>query len=131
MIDNQSINALAFLMTKLRPEWDAPGCVAALRKVDVPLSQLLIAVAKYAADPGNLTPAHIADFGNRAWVTDSFLPCRTHGAASRRLDGECAGCFAERTEAREKPQRRPSPPPAPLRELVAASRPSHATESDR
>lgn len=122
MIDNQSINALAFLMTRLRPEWDAPGCVAALRRTSVPLADLAIAAVRYAVDPGNETPAHIADLRNRAWTSDSFLPCRIHGAASRRTDGECAGCYADRTEATAPLERRPSPPPAPLRQLVARHR---------
>jgi hypothetical protein len=115
---------IADLMHALRPDFDIAGCIAPLRKLDLPLGAVIIAAVRYAQDPANLTPAHLADFTNRAWDDDWHLPCPRHPEQSRRhTSGECASCRADRTGAIEPPPpRQPTPPPRPLRELVNATR---------
>jgi hypothetical protein len=111
------------LMHSLRPDFDVAGCVAALRKLDLPLGAVIIAAVRYALDPANLTPAHLSDFTNRAWDDDWHPPCRRHPEQFRRTTaGECASCKAERIEAREMPTRKATPPPAPLRQLATQAR---------
>lgn len=97
---NQAINALAFLMHEVRPDWDAPGCVAALRRVpEVGLVDLIVAAVKCAADPANDTPVALVHLNNRVWDSDWYLPCKTHPKVrARRTNGECAGCYADRME---------------------------------
>lgn len=97
-LSNQQINALAFLMHELRPEWDTPGCVAALRRCpEVGLGDLMIAVAKGAVDQANDTPAALVHLNNRAWDSDWYLPCKTHpNTRARRTNGECAACWTDR-----------------------------------
>jgi hypothetical protein len=97
-MSSQQINALAFLMHELRPEWDTPGCVAALRRCpEVGLGDLMIAVAKGAVDPANDTPAALVHLNNRAWDSDWYLPCKAHpNTRARRTNGECAACWTDR-----------------------------------
>lgn len=122
----QALNALAACLHAIRPDWDPPGIVAALRRITdtVPLPAIVIAAGRYVADPTNLTPAHLADLGNRAWDNDSTPPCPSHPNASRRTTGECGGCYADRTaEDGTTLERKPTPPPKPLRQLVNDTRP--------
>lgn len=100
-LDERGIGHLASLLNAIRPDFDVAGCVAALRKLpDLPASQIVIAAVRYAADEHNLTPAHIADLGNRAWDSDWHQPCPKHPNNRRyRTSGECADCFAERVAA--------------------------------
>lgn len=108
-------NAIAAAMCVLRPEWDVPGCVAALRKVpDVPLSQLGIAAMKYATDPGNLTPEWLSRLDNRAWDSDTYPPCTSHPLnRARRANGQCAACWADAQERPAAPMDRGGVPPSP------------------
>jgi hypothetical protein len=117
---------LASLMCAIRPEWDVAGCVAALRKADeaIPLQQLIIAAARYCADPTNLTPAHLSDLTNRAWDSDWYTPCRRHPEQrARRTSGECASCFADRTavEPGTFPTRPGRPIPPEIREKLVGA----------
>lgn len=125
---NQAVNALAFLMHEVRPDWDAPGCVAALRRVpQVGLVDLVVAAVKCAADPANDTPVALVHMNNRAWDSDWYLPCRKHPEQrARRTNGECASCFADRVEAVAFPERKPTPPSKPLRVMVSDVRQSLA-----
>lgn len=93
------IGHTADIMHSLRPDFDVAGCVAALRKLDLPLGAVVIAAVRYAQDPANLTPAHLADFTNRAWDSDWHLPCARHPEETRRSTaGECRTCRSERLE---------------------------------
>lgn len=128
---NQAINALAFLMHEMRPDWDTPGCVAALRKCpNVGLALLVIAAARYAADARHETPAHLADLGNHSWDSDWYPPCRIHPQTkARRLNGQCAACWADSQEKPAPPMNRggrPIPPDA--RELMLAALTQRPTE---
>jgi hypothetical protein len=100
----QAINALAYLMSQIRPDWDPPGCVAALRKLDADISlhRLALAAIRYATDEQNLTPGNLPNIDNRAWDTSWHLPCKTHpNTRARRTDGECAACYVDRLATRE------------------------------
>ena len=124
-MNGQAINALGYLMSQIRPDWDAPGCVAALRKLDdMPLHQVLIAAARYSADETNLTPGNLPNFSNRAWDTDWHLPCKVHpNTRARRTDGECAACYVDRKAITEPaPLNRQGTPPneATRKQLLAA-----------
>jgi hypothetical protein len=128
----QTLNALAAVIHAIRPDWDPPGIVAALRRITetVPLPAIVIAAGRYVADSTNLTPAHLADLGNRAWDSDGYPPCPTHPTAGRRASGECGGCYADRTAAQGPPApRAATPPPKPLRQLVADTRPAPDAEA--
>lgn len=124
---------LATLMCEIRPEWDIAGCVAALRKINptIPAAAIGIAAMRYTADPTNLTPAHLADLGNHAWDTDSYPPCPTHGHTPRRTTGECAYCWAEHhgDDTGTPTPRAATPPPKPLRQLIADTRPATPAET--
>lgn len=114
----RNLGHIASLMCGVRDEWDIGGCVAALRKQpDLPVPALTIAAMRYATDPANLTPAHLADLTNRAWDSDWHQPCPVHPEQARRsTSGECASCRAERLAATEPPAvRAPSPMPPELR----------------
>jgi len=124
-MNGQAINALGYLMSQIRPEWDAPGCVAALRKLaDMPIAELTIAAARYACDPENTTPGNLPNLNNRAWDTDWYLPCKKHPhERARRTSGECAGCYSDRRAVTEPQplQRQGTPPdPATRQKLLAA-----------
>lgn len=126
----RAIGAIATLMCAIRDDWHIAGCVAALRRQpELPLAALTIAAMRYATDPANLTPAHLADLTNRAWDTDWHPACPNHPEQTRRSTaGECASCRAERLAATTPAAlRQPTPPPRPLRELVAAERSDRET----
>ena len=124
-MNGQAINAIGFLMHEMRPEWDAPGCVAALRKLaDMPLAELLIAAARYSADDTTTTPGNLPNLANRAWDSDWYLPCKTHpNTRARRTNGECAACYADRRAASEPLalQRKGTPPTDEQRALMRAA----------
>ena len=94
----RNLGHVATLMASIHPGWDVAGCVAALRKLpaDMPLVAIVYTAARYADDPMNETPAHIADLSNRAWDSFDPWPCRKHPRAGHRANGECGGCFADR-----------------------------------
>lgn len=114
MTDRQ-VNALAAFIAEGRPDWQAPGVVAALRaeREEHDPWQLAVAMVRRAADPKNLTPK-LQPFDH----TDQPR-CSRHPSAGIRTDGTCGGCFADRIG--QEPvalHRQPTPPPAPLRQLV-------------
>ena len=125
MASSQAIHALAALMAEIRPEWQPPGCVAALRKLaGMPLSELSIAAIRYAADDTNTTPGNLPNLTNRAWDSDWYLPCKTHpNTRARRTNGECAACYADRLAASEPLalRRKGTPPTDDQRALMRAS----------
>lgn len=136
----RAINALAVVMHELRPDWDPPGCVAALRAVPptIPVVGLAYTALRYASDPANTTPAMIADLSNRAWESFDPWPCKTHPQTrARRVNGECAACWTDR---REDPDagiirdRGGQPMPDKARELLdgllRATAPKTATPDD-
>lgn len=116
---------LVDLLVELRPEWDVAGCVAALRAMpDLPLPTLVYGLLRYATDPANLTPKHLADLGNRAWDSTDPWPCRIHPLTkARRIDGTCASCWAD-AHVDDHPQLRDRggrPIPDEARRLVVAA----------
>src|SRR4051812_39363793 len=126
-VSQRAIAALAALVHEARPDWDEPGIAAAIRRCPpVGVQDLMIAFARAASDPTNETPAAVTFLDNRAWDSDSYLPCKVHPTAGRRTNGECGACYADRTEARDRPERQVTPPPAPLRQLFAAHRKAEA-----
>lgn len=120
----RALGHIASLMCAIRDDWHIAGCIAALRKIDLPIAAVAIAAMRYATDPDNLTPTHLADLSNRAWDDDWHQPCPAHPEQTRRsTTGECASCRSERLAATTPPPpRTATPPPRPLRELVAAER---------
>lgn len=113
---------VASLMHDVRPDFDVAGCLAALRRLDVPTGPLVIAAIRYAMDEKNTTPAMLADLGNRAWVSDWHLPCKRHPLnRSWRVNGECGSCFADRQGGDYEPRqpRDPSADPHPLETAFA------------
>lgn len=120
---------VASLMHAVRSDFDVAGCLAVLRRLDVPTGPLTIAAMRYAQDPLNLTPAMLADLGNRAWVSDWHLPCKRHPLnRSWRVDGTCGSCFADSRGVDYEP-RKPRDMTADLHPLEAAlSRVSRETE---
>lgn len=122
------ITALAaFIHTDLRPDWDRRGIAGTLIALadTAPAEALAFALIRGALDPTNETPAAIAHLNNHAWDSDGYPPCPTHGNTPRRVSGECAHCFADRTgdDTGAPTQRKGTPPPKPLRQLVADTRP--------
>lgn len=132
-ITQRDIAALAALVHSLRPEWDEPGIAAAIRRCPpLPLDQVAIAFIRAAKNAANDTPAAVALLNNRAWDDDWYPPCKIHSEQrARRTNGECASCFADRTaDDSGIPARRPTPPPEPLRQLVAAHTKREQAEQD-
>lgn len=123
-LSERGLGHLADLLHEIRPDWDVAGCVAALRKLPtIPGDQLVIAAARYAADQANITPAYLADLGNRAWDTDWYPPCDVHPhTRARHISGECAACRADRLAVTEpQPLRRNGGPcPDDLRAAMLA-----------
>lgn len=122
----QAVNALAALMHDIRPEWDPPGCVAALRRCpDLPIAELGIAALRYTADPQNLTPGNLPNLDNRAWDNDGYPPCPRHPHyRARRTNGECGACYADRNAATPDgttPDRGGRPIPAADRQTITAA----------
>lgn len=120
---------IATLMTCARPDWDVAGCVAALRALppDLPVAELVIGAMRYSTDPANLTPAHLADFRNRAWAADWYPACSKHpDYRGRRTSGECGRCYAERVAVEYRlPDRGGRPIPDEARRTIANA--LHAT----
>lgn len=130
----QAINAIGYLMSQIRPEWDTPGCVAALRRLDdMPVWQLTIAAARYAADEQNLTPGNLPNLANRAWDSEGYPPCPVHPEyRARRIDGTCGMCWVDKHAATEPlPLRRKGHPipPAVREQLLAEIKPRPKAEA--
>jgi hypothetical protein len=88
--------ALADLTIQLRPDWDRNGVLAASQqatRAGVDAHAHCAAMIRAAARPANRTPVS-------AGFTSSLEPmptgCREHPEAGTRVDGECAGCWADR-----------------------------------
>src|SRR3954467_8200958 len=107
-ITDLGIRALAAFVADQRPDWDAPGVVAALRaeREHYDAWQLAAAMIRRAADPANLTP-RLQTFDGEG----GFVACRRHPGAPVRTDGCCGVCFAEAHESDEAAyfDRRPRP----------------------
>lgn len=104
----------------IRP-WDEPGIAAELRRPEhgnVPLAALAWAAIRAALDSRNDTPV-VLHLGNRAWEAFDPWPCKTHPECkSRRTNGECGACWADRNASRTPGQIRDrggSPIPAEAR----------------
>ncbi|HKN57134.1 MAG TPA: hypothetical protein VJX66_31910 [Amycolatopsis sp.] len=127
-IPQRAIAALAALVHTIRPDWHEPGIAAAIRRCPpIGIPDIAIAFIRGALDPTNETPEALTHLNNRAWDTQHMLACPTHGNTPRRTTGECAGCYADRIEAGPLEPKPATPPPAPLRQLVAAGRPPAKT----
>lgn len=115
-ITGDQARALAALVATLRPGWDAPGVLAALRDARTKGSadQVAHAAITAAMDPANRTPAVIGLDGPH-WA--GVRPVETRGANYDRCQvpgheqwpaWHCAGC---RADARAANTPRPAPEP--------------------
>src|SRR5436190_14144315 len=127
MMTDRQINALAAFIADGRPDWQPQGIAAALRacRDDYDGWQLAAAMIRRASKPGNRTP-QLQDFDH----AEPRIACPDHPSAGVRLDGTCGGCWANRHQAGPVPEKPRTPPPAPLRQLVAAARPVTETTAD-
>lgn len=129
------IARLAAAANILRPDWPTASIQTYLERDHAhrPLHDTAVALAWVATDPDSKTPKRMSEPG--PWWQASRCsddrravePCPTHGPGiSRRSDtGECANCRADRVGLEARTERdvvQPTPPPRPLRELVAAER---------
>lgn len=98
MTDTQIHALAAFIANDSDSHWHYAGTVTALRarRDHVDAWTLAIAAIRAAADPKNRTPAVLHYDNNRCWQ-DTPPTCTIHGQTQRRPDGECAGCYADRT----------------------------------
>lgn len=116
-INGDQARALAALVAALRPDWDAPGVLAALRdgRTKGTADQLAHAAINAAMDPANRTPAVIALDGSH-WA--SVRPVETRGAKFDRCTRpgheqwpawHCAGCRADARAADSPRETTPEP----------------------
>lgn len=125
MITGKQVVALSELLHACRPDWDTRGIQAALRRVDTTWAwpAVCLHAITVAANAGNQTPDAIAwqKTASSAAPVDHGQPCPRHNGTIRRNDGRYHCCWlAEKTPV-EPYAHTPHPPPAGLRERVAAA----------
>jgi hypothetical protein len=116
-VDRPTGETIARLMSHLRPEWDYPGCVAAVKAVarkpaaDVAMAAIRLAMTPEAKTPGALSVANGAHWRERLAAPEPRNPPR-RGEDCRNHPGEwpesCRGCASDRlagTETHANPRR--------------------------
>lgn len=136
-IDRETGENIARLMANLRPEWDYPGCVAAVKAVarkhpaDVALAAVRIAMTPEARTPMALTAPDGPHWHEKLAPPAVRHPPR-HGQDCPNHPGEwpdaCRGCASDRlagTETKPNPRRTPANPDALKTARAALTRAKH------
>lgn len=103
-ISREQGQAIATLMSALRPEWDQPGCLAAVGQLisrdpaNVAMAAVRLCATPEARTPGALTNPHGGHWTERVTVSPVRYPPK-RGEDCRKHPGEwpdtCRGCAAD------------------------------------
>lgn len=128
------IARLAAALNVLRPDWPTASVQTFIEKelAHRPLHDTAVALTWIATDPDTKTPRRVLEAGPW-WATSRTTldrtppvpPCDVHGYTARRPDHTYPCC--DDTPEPQPVERQPTPPPRPLRQLVAQHRPATPT----